>query len=157
MPVEVPYGLDAAVKEETFALIPSSVVRLAFPSESALLSSPSSHSLLPFLGLSSAPSCAQSCLTLCNTVNCSLPGSSLHGTLQARTLGWVATSSSRGSSRPGIKLGPLRSPAFTGRFFTTGTPWEALGTLCYGLKLIFSVPFVGRLEALLCVFVILGP
>ena len=42
----------------------------------------------------------QSCLTLCNPMNCSLPGSSVHGILQARTLEWVAMTFSRGSSRP---------------------------------------------------------
>ena len=43
---------------------------------------------------------AQSCLTLCDPMDCSLPGSSVHGILQARTLEWVAFSFSRGSSRP---------------------------------------------------------
>ena len=43
---------------------------------------------------------AQSCPTLCNPVDCSLPGSSVHGILQARILEWVATSFSRVSSRP---------------------------------------------------------
>ena len=42
----------------------------------------------------------QSCLTLCNPMDCSLPGSSVHGILQARVLEWVAMPSSRGSSRP---------------------------------------------------------
>ena len=42
----------------------------------------------------------QLCLTLCNPVDCSLPGSSIHGILQARILEWVAISFSRGSSRP---------------------------------------------------------
>ena len=42
----------------------------------------------------------QSCLTLCDPVACSLPGSSVHGISQARKLAWVALSSSRGSSRP---------------------------------------------------------
>ena len=42
----------------------------------------------------------QSCLTLCSPVNCSLPGSSVHGILQARILQWVAMPSPRGSSRP---------------------------------------------------------
>ena len=41
-----------------------------------------------------------SCLTLCDPVDCSPPGSSVHGILQARILEWVAISSSRGSSRP---------------------------------------------------------
>ena len=35
---------------------------------------------------------AQSCPTLCDTVDCSLPGSSVHGILQARILEWVAIS-----------------------------------------------------------------
>ena len=43
---------------------------------------------------------AQSCLTCCDPVDCSLPGSSVHGTFQARTLEWDAISSSRGYSRP---------------------------------------------------------
>ena len=33
--------------------------------------------------------CAQSCLTLCNAMDCSPPGSSVQGTLQARVLEWV--------------------------------------------------------------------
>ena len=43
---------------------------------------------------------AQSCLTFCNPVDCSPPGSSVHGILQARILEWVAISFSRGSSQP---------------------------------------------------------
>ena len=43
----------------------------------------------------------QSCLTLCSPADCSLPGSSVPGILQARILEWVAMPSSRGSS-PGI-------------------------------------------------------
>ena len=42
----------------------------------------------------------QSCLTLRNPMDCSLPGSSVYGILQARILEWVAISFSRGSSRP---------------------------------------------------------
>ena len=42
---------------------------------------------------------AQSCPTLCNPVDCSPPGSSVHGILQARILGWVAIPFSRGSSQ----------------------------------------------------------
>ena len=43
---------------------------------------------------------AQSRPNLCDPMDCSLPGSSLHGILQARVLEWVAISFSRGSSRP---------------------------------------------------------
>ena len=42
----------------------------------------------------------QSCLTLCDPVDCSLPGSSVHGILQTRILEWIVISFSRGSSRP---------------------------------------------------------
>ena len=42
---------------------------------------------------------AQSRLTLCNPMNCSPPGSSVHGFLQARILEWVAIPFSRGSSQ----------------------------------------------------------
>ena len=41
----------------------------------------------------------QSCLTLCDPINCSLPGSSVHGILQARRLEWVAMPFSRRPSR----------------------------------------------------------
>ena len=41
---------------------------------------------------------AQSCPTLCDPVDCSPPGSSVHGISQARTLEWVAISFSRASS-----------------------------------------------------------
>ena len=42
----------------------------------------------------------QSCPTLCNPMDCSLPGSSVHGMVQARILEWVAIPSPRGSSQP---------------------------------------------------------
>ena len=42
----------------------------------------------------------QSCPTLWDPMDCSLPGFSVHGILQARILEWVAVSFSRGSSQP---------------------------------------------------------
>ena len=42
----------------------------------------------------------KSCLTLCDPMDCSLPGSSVHGILQARFLEWVTISLSRGYSGP---------------------------------------------------------
>ena len=41
-----------------------------------------------------------SCQTLCDPMDCSLSGSSIHGIFQARVLEWAAISFSRGSSRP---------------------------------------------------------
>ena len=45
----------------------------------------------------------QSCLTLCDPMDCSLPGSSVHGILQARILEWVASTSPGDFSDPGIE------------------------------------------------------
>ena len=42
----------------------------------------------------------QSCPTLCDLIDCSLPGSSVHGIFQAIVLEWIAISFSRGSSQP---------------------------------------------------------
>ena len=42
----------------------------------------------------------QSCPTLCNHMDCSLPGSSVHGIFQAIVLEWIAISFSKGSSQP---------------------------------------------------------
>ena len=64
----------------------------------------------------------QLCLTLCNPMDCSLPGSSVRGILQARILGWVAIPFSRESSQTRewtwVSL-------FAGRFFTIWATREA--------------------------------
>ena len=46
---------------------------------------------------------AQSCWTLCDPMDCSPPGSSVHGILQTRILEWVASPFSRVSPDPGIE------------------------------------------------------
>ena len=63
------------------------------------------HSILQLVGkqkvkVKSESEVAQSCPTLFDPMDCSLPGSSLHGILQARVLEWGAISFARGSSRP---------------------------------------------------------
>ena len=50
---------------------------------------------------------SQSCPTLSDPVACTLPGSSVHGILQARILEWGAMPSSRGSSDPGMEPASL--------------------------------------------------
>ena len=65
---------------------------------------------------------AQSCLTLCNPMDCSLPGSSVHGILQARVLQWVAMPFSRGFSRP---RDWTHVCCIAGRFFTIWATREA--------------------------------
>ena len=49
---------------------------------------------------------SQSCLTLCSPMDCSPPGSSVHGILQARILEWVDISSPGDLPDPGIELRP---------------------------------------------------
>ena len=50
------------------------------------------HFLLQCMKVKSEREVAQSCLTLCNPIDCSPPGSSIHGIFQARVLEWVAIS-----------------------------------------------------------------
>ena len=59
----------------------------------------------------------------CDPVDCSLPGSSVHGILQARILEWVAISFSRGSSRPGDQT---QVSCIAGGFFSSWAIREAL-------------------------------
>ena len=67
---------------------------------------------------------AQSCMTLCDPEDCMLPGSSVHGLLQARILGWVAIPLPGGFSWP---RDWTRVSCITGRFFTIWATSEALG------------------------------
>ena len=66
---------------------------------------------------------AQLCPTLCNPMDCSPPGSSVHGAcLEARILEWVAISFSRGSSQPRDRTQDSR---ITGRHFNLWATREA--------------------------------
>ena len=98
---------------------------------------------------------AQSCLTLCNPTDCSPPGSSVHGILQARILEWVAISFSTVSfwSRD-------RTQVFwiAGRFFTVWVTREAQRILgicgCFYLLgvdsvLVFNVIFFLILKSII--------
>ena len=62
---------------------------------------------------------------LCDPVYRSLPGSSVHGILQARILEGVAISSSGDFPNPGIEPVLLHLPALVGGFFTANATWEA--------------------------------
>ena len=66
-----------------------------------------------------------SCLTLCNPMDYSPLGSSVHGILQARILEWVPFPSPGDLPDPGIEPSSLMSPALAVRFFTTSATWEA--------------------------------
>ena len=67
----------------------------------------------------------QSCLTLGNPVDCSLPGSTVHRLLQARILKWVAMPSSRGSSPPKDGTHISYVSCMADGFSTASTAWEA--------------------------------
>ena len=67
---------------------------------------------------------AQSCLTLCDPVDCSPPGSSVHGILQAGILERVAIPFSRGSSQPRDQT---EVSCIAGRYFTTDSPGKPNG------------------------------
>ena len=76
----------------------------------------------------------QSCLTLCNPMDCGPPGSSVHGILQARILEWVAIPFSRGSFRPRDRTWVS---FIAGRFFTV---W-ATGKPRYNENILFNVNY----------------
>ena len=72
----------------------------------------------------------QLCPVLCSTMDCRLPGSSVHGNLQEKILEQVAIPSSTGSSKHRDRNRSLTSPALAGGFFTTSTTWEAYILMC---------------------------
>ena len=75
---------------------------------------------------------AQLCLTLCDPMECFLPGSSVHGIIQARILEWVAilffTGSSQSRDRTWVSY-------VEGRFFTIWATRETLGISLFYLTL----------------------
>ena len=78
---------------------------------------------------------AQLCLTLCDPIDCSLPGSSIHGIFQTTVLEWVAISFSRRSSQP---RDWTQVSCTAGRRFTVWATREALVLHDLSLNLFFS-------------------
>ena len=74
----------------------------------------------------------QSCPALCDSMDCSPPGSSVHGFLQAGILEWVAISFSRALPGPGIKP---RCPALQGDSLPPELPGKPQGGKFFSLKL----------------------
>ena len=68
----------------------------------------------------------QSCPTLWDPMDCSLPGSSVHRILQARKLQWVAMLSSRGSFPPRDQTHISCDSCIASWFFTTEPLWNTL-------------------------------
>ena len=63
----------------------------------------------------------------CDPVDCSPPGSSVHGILQAGVLEWVSMTPPGDLTDLGMEPVSLKSPALAGQFFTTSATWQALG------------------------------
>ena len=100
----------------------------------------------------------KSCLTLCNSIDYSLPSSSVHGILQARTLEWVAISYLRGSSQPRDRT---HNSCLAGGFFTTEPPGALLNiySICIissggYVQFVSPVPHVQILMGILVVFTV---
>ena len=70
------------------------------------------------------PQSLQLCLTLCDPMDCSPPGSSVHGILQASILKWLPCPPPGALPNQGkVPMIPM-FPALASRFFTTSTTWE---------------------------------
>ena len=63
-------------------------------------------------------------MTLCDPMDCSLPGCSVHGIFQARILEWMPFPFPGDRPDPGIEL---VSPVLAGRFFATEPPGQIIG------------------------------
>ena len=76
-----------------------------------------------------SPVCSFLVMSDSDPVDCSPPGSSVHGILQIRVLEWVPTSSSRGSSWPGDGTHISFGSCTAGGFFTAELSGSSLITL----------------------------
>ena len=88
----------------------------------------SSHQELPVAAFSNSglillAKLLQSCLPLCDPMDCNPPGSSIHGIVQARILEWVRACLQ--GIFTGIKSMPLVTLSLADKFFTSSTTWEA--------------------------------
>ena len=89
---------------------------------------------------------AQLCPTLCNPMDCSLPGSSVHGIFQARVLEWIAISFSRGSSLPRDRT---RVSRIVDRRFTVWATREYSGLISFRMDWLDLLAVQGTLKSLL--------
>ena len=83
--------------------------------------------------------CTQSCPNLCSSIDCSPPGSSVHGIFQARILEWVAISSSGGTSWPRDRTWVSYFSCIGSGFFTTSATWEAYQFYRYMISYLCSI------------------
>ena len=100
------------------------------------------HFLLQCMKVKSESEVTQLCLTLCDPMDCSLPGSSVRGIFQARVLEWVATAF---SMPPVISIGPFLSVSHTSYciflYFLTLNFSASVGYFCLAIVLLTFVMF----------------
>ena len=84
------------------------------------------------------------CLSLCNSMDYSLPGSSVHGILQARILEWNVMFFTRVSSQPRDRA---QVSCIAGRFFTIWATFSSVAQLCW----LFSTPWIAARQASLSI------
>ena len=86
---------------------------------------------------------------LCDRMYCSLPGSSVHGILQARILEWVSLPFTRGSSwcRDWTHATHVSCIALVGGFFTTSATWDTFLLNCTMVRLGHTIPLFWVLDS----------
>ena len=89
---------------------------------------------------------AQSCLTLCNSMGCNLPGSFVHRIHQVRILEWVAMPHSRGSSQPRDRTQVFLT---AGGFFTI---WATRGLFSFNFFLVYIKFCSTKFRLSCCIF-----
>ena len=92
-----------------------------------------------YLSIYCAP--AQSSLTVCNPMDCSSPGSSVHGIFPTRILEWVAMPSSRGSAQPRDWTHVSCVSCIAGGFFTH---WVTGDALLKNTVILYTIPELGQ-------------
>ena len=102
------------------------------------------HFLLQYMKVKSESEVAQSCPTLSDPMDCSAPGSSVHGIFQARVLEWDAIASCSGGLRPLVEL-CVEPAGLCGRCTGVAVPLRVLSqssrfqlNQCRGIRLIWS-------------------
>ena len=95
-------------------------------------------------------SVTQLCLTLCKPLDCSWPGSSVHGILQAIIPKWVAIPSFRGSSQPRSQIQVSFSSYISKRILYLCANWEALRAQFYFVSFYSGLSPLSNLSPLCC-------
>ena len=141
-PVSASTGLDAAVGAASGEVAVAAAAKMISPLTTSLPYSPYSLPYSPHWNCyAMLCSDAQSCLSLCDPMDCSPPGSSVHVISQTRILEWVAISFSKGSSPPRDQTWVSCLP---GGFFTNWAIREAH----WNLRL---VQMTGQVSTWVCV------